>query len=129
MRDGVRERAVKQWDADKLGCVLETSWHSYRQTVVGARQMLLDCPESSRLLHFFPPMLGTSGPKSGPRGKEKSEKNDGRLAGLLLVLNTILTELDDAMFNESMHVPFNPWTAIPSFYKLRILRHTPITSF
>lgn len=36
--------SVKQWDADKLGCVLETSWHSYRQTVVGSWQMLLDCP-------------------------------------------------------------------------------------
>jgi len=93
MRGEERERAVKQWDADKLGCVLETSWHSYRQTVVGARQMLLDCPESSRLLHFFPPTLGTS----GTRGKEKSKKNDRRLAGFFLVLNTILTELDDAM--------------------------------
>jgi len=56
--EGGRERggegAVKQWDADKLGCVLETSWHSYRQTVVGARQMLLDCPESPGNPPFFP---------------------------------------------------------------------------
>lgn len=50
--------SVKQWDTDKLGCVLETSWHSYRQTVVGSWQMLLDCPPArtspaSLLLSLF----------------------------------------------------------------------------
>ena len=47
-------RPVKQWDADKLGCVLETSWHSYRQTVVGSSQMLLDCPPSSNFTDSAP---------------------------------------------------------------------------
>lgn len=46
-------RPVKQWDADKLGCVLETSWHSYRQTVVGSWQMLLDCPAARTSPVFF----------------------------------------------------------------------------
>lgn len=46
-------KPVKQWDADKLGCVLETSWHSYRQTVVGSWQMLLDCPAARTSPVFF----------------------------------------------------------------------------
>lgn len=51
---GTTARLVKQWDADKLGCVLETSWHSYRQTVVGSSQMLLDCPPSSNFTDSAP---------------------------------------------------------------------------
>lgn len=56
--------SVKQWDADKLGCVLETSWHSYRQTVVGSWQMLLDCPPArtspASSSPFFPLSLSPS---------------------------------------------------------------------
>lgn len=53
-----RGNDVKQWDTDKLGCVLETSWHSYRQTVVGSWQMLLDCPPArTSLLLPFPFLL------------------------------------------------------------------------
>ena len=48
---------MKQWDADKLGCVLETSWHSYRQTVVGSWQMLLDCPAARTSPVFFSLLL------------------------------------------------------------------------
>jgi len=81
--------AVKQWDADKLGCVLETSWHSYRQTVVGARQMLLDCPESPRAPPFFPARNFRDEERSGEEKRRASP-------GLFLVSNTILTELDGA---------------------------------